>query len=155
MWEKPLPGIDQDLEPIFRAYHDHEYKLWQCTDCDEWYFWKTQCGSHSTYPYFAHLELREASGTGEVFATTTTHRAWDPAFEDELPYDFSLIELEEGPIVSTQVIGVEPNDVSVGLEVEVTFKDVPADELTEEQLARLPFDEGFTLPYFTPRGEPA
>jgi uncharacterized OB-fold protein len=155
MWNKPLPSIDPDIEPIFRAYTDHEYSLWRCKICGEWYFWKTQCDSHDTHPNFEHLELREASGQGTVFATITTHRAWHPGFEDELPYDLSLIELDEGPIVASQVIGIDPSDVSVGMDVEVTFKDIPAEEIADEKMVRFPLKDGFTLPYFTPRGETA
>ncbi len=62
--------------------------------------------------------------------------AFHPAFKDELPYVYALIELDEGPLISSTLVGAKtPKDVyDVGQKVEVVYEDHPA--------------EGFTLPRF-------
>ena len=36
------------------------------------------------------------------------HRAYTPAYEGEIPYNLSLIDLDEGVRVWTNVIGIPP-----------------------------------------------
>ena len=44
-----------------------------------------------------------------------------PAFEDDLPYVVAYVELEEGPLFCTNIVGCAIDDVENGMEVEVTF----------------------------------
>ena len=52
-----------------------------------------------------------------------------------MPYVYALIELEEGPIIGSNVIGCDVKDVKIGMPVEVVYEDI-----TEE----------YTLPKFRP-----
>ena len=49
------------------------------------------------------------------------------AFRDDLPYNAAQIELEEGPRLTANLVGVDNEKISVGMQVEVTFDDVTAD----------------------------
>lgn len=153
MWNKPLPNIDLDNRPLFEAYKDHDFKLYQCQECGEWYFPKTLCTNHSNDEFFGNIELETASGVGEIFAQATTHRLFHPGFEDDLPYTFAMIKLEEGPLFGSQIINIDVDEIEVGLPVEVQFKDVSAEEIPEDKRRNFPLDGGFTLPYFAPRNE--
>ena len=51
---------------------------------------------------------------------TTNHRA----FLDALPYVLAIVELAEGPRVTTNIVGCPPEAVRCGLPVEVAFDDV-------------------------------
>ena len=64
------------------------------------------------------------------------HHPVVPPFE--APYVVALIELEEGVRLVSNVIGIEPGEVRIGLPVEVVFERV---------------DEELTLPLFRPRGD--
>ena len=57
------------------------------------------------------------------------------AFHDDLPYNAAQIELEEGPRLTANLIGVDNDKITVGMAVEVVFDDV---------------SEEVTLPRFTP-----
>jgi uncharacterized OB-fold protein len=151
MWEKPLPQIDLDTKPLFEGYKDHEFVLFRCQDCGDWYFPKTLCKNHDNDAYFGNIDTEPASGRGTVYAWATTRRLFHGGFEDDLPYTFAMVELEEGPLFGTQI--VDPIDVEIGQPVEVEFRDVPMDEIPDEKQERVPFDDGFTLPYFTPVAE--
>jgi uncharacterized OB-fold protein len=48
----------------------------------------------------------EASGRGTVVASTVFHRAYHPAFESVVPYSVSLVRLEEGPRLLTNITGL-------------------------------------------------
>ena len=53
-----------------------------------------------------------AWGRGRVFTWTVTHRPIDPAFADELPYAVLVVELDEGPRVVGNLLGLEPADLA-------------------------------------------
>lgn len=150
MWRKPIPQIDLDNRQLYERYKDHEFALYRCQECREWYFPRSLCREHDNEPYFGNIELEPASGRGTVFTYATTHRLFHEGFEDDLPYTFALIELDEGPMFGSQLVDVDADDVEVGLRVSVSFRDVPAAALPESKRDQLPFDDGFTLPYFGP-----
>jgi uncharacterized OB-fold protein len=61
------------------------------------------------------------SGRGRVFTWTTTHRAVDPAFADELPYAVLVVELEEGPRVVGNLVDLAPEALTLDLAVRVVL----------------------------------
>ncbi len=63
-----------------------------------------------------------------------------PAWQDEVPYVTALVELEEGPRLYTNLIGIDPDpsQIHCDMPVEVTFEDI-----TEE----------ITLPKFKPSNQ--
>lgn len=150
MWEKPLPNIDLDSKPLFEAYDRHDFALYRCTDCGEWYFPKSLCRNHENEAYFGNIALETASGEGEVFATARTHRLFHPGFEDDLPYTYAMIELAEGPLFGSRVVESGSNGVPIGTPVEVSFEDVTREEIPEGSRGDFPLDGGFSLPYFVP-----
>jgi uncharacterized protein len=135
-WKKPLPQIDADNEAFWTGLKDHKLLLWRCQTCGAWYWPKAYCRNHDNEPFAANLAWTEAKGTGRLFAFNRHHMAFHPAFKDEIPYIYALIELDEGPLISSTLIGDKmPKDVyDVGRNVEIVFEDHPR--------------EGFTLPRF-------
>ncbi len=65
----------------------------------------------------------KVSGRATVAAFTVDRQPWIPGFEP--PYIVAIVELAEQPDVRliTNVVDVEPDDMSIGLEVEVFFED--------------------------------
>ncbi len=79
-----------------------------------------------------NLHWQPASGRGRIFSFNVHHWAFHPAFKEEVPYVYALIELDEGPMFGTNVVGCRPEDVRIGQKIEIVFEDHP--------------EEGFTLP---------
>ena len=75
------------------------------------------------------------SGRGKVFSFVVFHRAYHPAWEDKVPYNVALIELDEGPIMLSNVVGVDNAKLAVGSSVAVAFEAV---------------DDDLTIPVFKP-----
>ena len=61
------------------------------------------------------------SGLGEVLAYTVITAA-PSGFEKEVPYVVGIIELEEGPRVTAQIVDVDPDDIAEGMEVQLAFR---------------------------------
>ncbi len=69
------------------------------------------------------------SGLGTVWSFCIYHRAFDPAFDDALPYNVALIELDSGPLMISNVLGVEAEDLQIGMRVIALTKEVVPDRL--------------------------
>jgi uncharacterized OB-fold protein len=66
----------------------------------------------------------QVSGRGTVFTFTVARRATHPGLADRVPYVIAVVELEEGPKLTTNIVGVDPDAVTIGLCVEVVFEDL-------------------------------
>jgi len=96
-----------------------ELRLQQCSACGAWRhpprFRCAACGS-------GEWSFEPASGRGEVFSWTVTHRSVDPAFEP--PYAIVIAELEEGPRLVGNPKGIEPDELRLGLPIVVEIEPV-------------------------------
>jgi uncharacterized OB-fold protein len=70
-----------------------------------------------------------ASGRARVVSWVVYHRAYHPAFADRVPYNVVLVELDEGPRMISNVLGIGGADglaVDAPLQVEFASEgDVP------------------------------
>jgi len=69
-------------------------------------------------------EWAAVQGRGKVYCWTTVYQPLDPAFADDVPYAAVIVELDEGPRLATWVTGIEPEQLRVGMPVNVWFDDV-------------------------------
>jgi uncharacterized OB-fold protein len=134
-YAKPLPNIDYDIKPFWDAVKEHEFKLFRCKVCGAWYWPVACCRNHENEPFFGNMEWTKASGRGKVFAFNIHYVAFDPAFQDDIPYVYALIELEEGPIIGSNIVGCAAEDVTYDMPVEVVYEDITPE---------------YTLPKFRP-----
>ena len=65
-----------------------------------------------------------SSGRGTVYSYAVHHYPPIPGFD--VPNLVGLVELEEGTRVLANLIGVDPDDVEIGMPVEVYFEDFEA-----------------------------
>ncbi len=118
---KPLPHIDEESRPFWEALKRHELYLQRCRDCGDVRFHPraqcTQCLSPRT-------EWVKSSGRGKVYTFTATHQNQAPGWRESLPYIMSWVELDEGVKLLTNLIDCRPEDVKIGMPVEVVYEDV-------------------------------
>jgi uncharacterized OB-fold protein len=133
-WAKPLPNIDKDSREFWDGLARHEFLLWTCASCGAQYWPKAYCIKHENDPYAANMSWRPSSGRGTLFCFNIHHWAFHPGFADEVPYYYALVELDEGPLISSTIIGRPPTARDVGQAVQVVYEDHP--------------DVGFTIPRF-------
>lgn len=66
------------------------------------------------------------SGKGEVFTYTIIHVGPDD-FEEQVPYPIAIIQLDEGPRVTAQIVDCSVEDVHIGMKVESVFRKIQED----------------------------
>jgi uncharacterized protein len=69
------------------------------------------------------FDAAEMSGTGRVYSYAVLHHPRSPKFA--YPLVTALVELDEGVRLVTNLVGIEPAEVRIGMPVQVTF--VPTD----------------------------
>jgi uncharacterized OB-fold protein len=69
------------------------------------------------------IEWIAACGRARVLSFTVVRRPVSPAFADDVPYVVALVTLEEGPTMMTNIVGCVPEQVTIGMQVAVTFED--------------------------------
>ncbi len=71
----------------------------------------------------------------------------EPKFMPDLPYVIAMVDLEEGIRMSTRIVNCNPNDVKIGMAVEVLFDDIspeialPVFQPVDKSLRQRPVDE--------------
>lgn len=70
------------------------------------------------------VEWREASGRGTVYAVSVQHRPGPGRDPDAGPYAVVLVDLPEGVRIMSNVVGCPPEDVAVGMAVEVCWHEL-------------------------------
>jgi len=134
-WNKPLPNIDSDSEAFWEGLRQHQLLLWTCSTCGAQYWPKCFCIKHENEPFAENMSWKAGSGRGKIFAMNRHHWAFHPGFKDDVPYTYAIVELDEGPLISSTIVGEQPEDLTaVGRPVRVVYEDYPAD--------------GFTVPRF-------
>ena len=135
-WKKPFPNIDNDTREFWDGLTRHELLLWRCKSCSTWYWPKAFCNKCDNYGAFgSNMSWERSSGKGKIFSCNVHHMAFHPAFRDDIPYAYAVVQSEEGPLISAMLIDKIADPIaSVGSPVEIVFEDHPKD--------------GFTLPRF-------
>jgi uncharacterized OB-fold protein len=110
------PGLNGEWYE--RAAATGRLHLQRCDACGTWRHPPRvlcpSCGSDAA-------SFQPVSGRGTVFSWTVTHQAVDPAFAGHLPYAVLVVELEEGPRVVGNLVGMDPADLTLDLPVEVVL----------------------------------
>ena len=73
------------------------------------------------------IEWVQVSGHGSVYSFTIVRQPADPAFRDDVPYPYAIVELDEGPRMVSTIVGCEPEQVRIGMRVTAVFDDVTSE----------------------------
>ncbi|HPW73822.1 MAG: Zn-ribbon domain-containing OB-fold protein [Methanothrix sp.] len=68
----------------------------------------------------AHLESHAFKGTGTIITYTTIHNATED-FESLTPYNLAIIQLDEGPRITGQIVSSR-EEVKIGMRVRAVFR---------------------------------
>jgi len=105
----PLPPT---TESFLSELNQGRFLIQKCTHCHTHLFYPRNFCIHCSKDALSWIE---PVGTGEVYSTTTVRRKPEAGGN----YDVSIIELDEGVRLMSQVLGVEPHEVKIGMRVQL------------------------------------
>lgn len=129
---RPLPVPYRASAPYWTAVESGELLIQRCANQHLQFYPRGHCHHCGT----RSLDWVATEGTGTLHTFSVVHRAGHDGFADRLPYVFAVVDLDEGPRVTANVIGVDPGEVRVGMALHAVFTDR---------------ESGRTLPQFAPR----
>lgn len=117
-YDKPLPTLDDLNRPFWTAAREGRLALQHCGDCGKPRYPINHVCPHCLCETY---EWKPVSGRGTVHSSIVFHQVYNQAFAMDVPYNVSLIQLEEGPRMMSNVVGIPPQEVKVGDKVAVVF----------------------------------
>ncbi len=127
------PSTSLDSQFFWAGLAEHELLIQRCRGCGEL--------RHPPRPMCPHCTSLDwdpiaSTGRGAVFSFVMPQHPPYPWFE--YPYIVVLVELEEGVRIVSNLCEIAPDDVSIGMPVEVFFEH---------------FDDGLVLHQFRPAAD--
>jgi len=120
-YNKPVPVPSIESKPYWEALHEHRLMVPRCDDCGHAWFPPSRLCPNCNSSKFTWTQ---SSGRGKVFSYVVFHRVYHPGFTGEVPYVVALIELEEGPRLLSNVVGIRPEQVACDMPVSFVFDDI-------------------------------
>ena len=121
---KPVPEVTAALAPFFAAARAGRLVVQRCAGCDTLRFPPREICSACLA---REASWQEVSGRGEVFSYNVMHQIYHPGFAADVPYAVVVVKLEEGPKITSNLVGCAPDQIAIGMPVEVVFESVTAD----------------------------
>jgi uncharacterized OB-fold protein len=114
-----LPTIEPESQPFWDGAKEGRLMIQRCE----------ACGSAQHYPrpfcascWSDRVHWEEASGRGTLYTFSTVYMNDLPPFAGRVPYVAAAIDLEEGPRIMSNIVGVDPAELRVGMPVKVDFE---------------------------------
>lgn len=128
---KPLPPITNLNRPYWDGLREGRLRMQQCPACRLiWY----PPGPLCPQCWSTDIEWTTLSGRGTVNSWVVFHQAYLKGFDDEVPFNVAEVALEEGPRLMTNLVGIDIDQIEVGMPVEIVF-DAVTDEVTLAKFA--------------------
>ncbi|MBW2267312.1 MAG: Zn-ribbon domain-containing OB-fold protein [Deltaproteobacteria bacterium] len=121
---RPLPTPTDTSRPFFEGAREKRLVLQRCPRDGFFFYPRSHCPSCLGVDW----QWETVSGRGSVHAFTVDRVGHDPALASQVPFAVAIVELDEGPRMSANIVGCEVDAVSVGMRVEAAFEDV--DDIT-------------------------
>jgi uncharacterized OB-fold protein len=98
----------------------------QCEVCKKVYFPPRESCPFCRRKSIGKMKDVKFSGKGTVVTYTIIHEA-PKDFEGQAPYPMAIIQLDEGPKLTAQIVDCKLEDVKIGMRVKSTFRKIQED----------------------------
>lgn len=116
---RKLPLITPENAAFWQGGQSGRLMVQHCTACSRWFHPPApvcpRCNALDVAP-------KAVSGRGKVLTCTVNHQAWLP--ELSAPYAVAIVELDDQPGLRllSNVVGLPPEQVQIGMPVQVLFE---------------------------------
>jgi uncharacterized OB-fold protein len=121
-FDRPLPVPTPTTAPFWDALREHRIRIQYSPSSDSYVFYPRVRAPRTLAD---DLEWREITGLGTLYTYTVARRPVGPHFADAVPQLLAVVEWDEGPRFSTELVNVAPEDIRIGMRVRPVFIDFP------------------------------
>ncbi len=115
------PAAAEGSEEFWQATRESRLLLPWCDACDEPFWYPRPVCARCVGE---DISWWPAAGAGEVYAVSVQNRPGMGRDAHDGPYAVAVVTLAEGIRMLTNVVGCDPDDVEVGMAVQVTWHEL-------------------------------
>ena len=122
-YRKPLPNpLHREASlPFWEGAKRHELVMPRCKMCDRLFFYPREACPECLSP---EIDWVKVSGRGRLHSFTVIHQPANPAFQEDVPYIYAMIQLDEGPRMISNLVECPVEDARVDMPVVAVYDDV-------------------------------
>ena len=125
--KKPYPVPTPDSRPFWNGLAEQKILLKHCRDCKTvFHYPRITCPNCLS----SDLEWKQASGQGTLYTYTISRRPTHPLFADEVPQFMAVVELEEGPRITSTLLNVPEDKIQIGMALTPVFEHNEKEKIT-------------------------
>ncbi len=125
-----LPTPEADTAEFWEGTRHDKLLIKRCKDCERAHYYpRTFC----PYCWSTNVQWEESSGEATLYTWSVVYQNDLPPFNERVPYVAAVVDLKEGPRMMTNIVGSNPAELRIGMDLRVCFE---------------PVSEDFTLPLF-------
>jgi uncharacterized OB-fold protein len=125
--DKPMPEPTPVTRPFWDGLREHKIRIQYSPSAKKYIFYPRILAPGTLVD---DLEWRDVSGAGSLYAFTVADRPTAPPWADSVPQLLAIVELDEGPRLSTEMVSADPAELRVGMRVRPVFCDYPEHGVT-------------------------
>lgn len=120
----PLPKIDPLNKPFWEFARAGKLAVQKCNACGDRHF---PPGPVCPECLAISQSWEVVSGKGKIFSWAEFHHAYWDEVRAGLPYNVCMVQLDEGPILISNLVGVPLQEARLGMPVTVVFEEITDD----------------------------
>ncbi|WP_298190005.1 OB-fold domain-containing protein [uncultured Pseudomonas sp.] len=124
MSNKPMPLPTAISAPFWEGLKQGQVMLQQCDACQLWVFYPRR---HCSHCWSHQLTWKAVSGAGTLYTYTVARVPTLPEFASAEPQILAVVELDQGVRMNTTLVGLDPEQLKVGMRVKPVLARVKAD----------------------------
>ncbi|TGD86543.1 acyl dehydratase [Mycolicibacterium sp. CH28] len=121
-FDKPMPIPTPTTKPFWDGLAEHKIRIQYSPSSDSYVFYPRVLAPGTLAD---DLEWREISGAATLYTYTVAYRAVAPHFAGDVPQLLAVVQWDEGPRFSTEIVNAEPAELAVGMRLRPVFFDYP------------------------------
>jgi uncharacterized OB-fold protein len=125
--EPPLPEATPVSAPFWRGLTEHRIVIQFSPSLGRYVFYPRTLAPGTLAD---DLEWREIDGAASLYTFTVAERPTGPPWADALPQLPAVVQWDVGPRFSTELVGVAPEEIRIGMRLSPVFCDVPGTDVT-------------------------
>ncbi|MBB3940481.1 hypothetical protein GGR39_002138 [Novosphingobium fluoreni] len=119
-----LPTIEDETRPFWDALREGRLMIARCGACGKVHYYpRPMCPSC----WSEDVSLVEVTGRGTLYTWSTVYVNDLPPFNTKVPYVAAQVDLEEGVRLTTMVVDAAPQDLEIGMKLQVVFEAISDD----------------------------
>src|SRR6195952_1198806 len=115
-----MPTPTPPTQPFWDALREHTIRIQYSPSTGRYVFYPRVLAPGTLAD---DLQWREISGAASLYTYTVAYRPTAPPFAADVPQLLAVVQWDEGPRFSTEIVNAEPTDLEVGMRLQPVFVD--------------------------------